>query len=226
MISIPVAVEAIIKKRPFLEAALVEGLVNLSALARHIKPEIEKMVGKEVHDSAVIMALNRLVTHLESFTAEKAKGIVENIGDITVRSNLADYTFLNSPTLLHTHAQLLEKINQMNNIFCTFSRGIYETTLVVSESLIALVEEAFAGEQVISKNTNLSLITVKLPSDNTLYPGVYYYLFKELAWDNINIVEVISTTNEFTIVVSDKDIHRAFAVLMNAKQRGASVEKM
>ena len=219
MISIPVAVEAIIKKRPFLEAALVEGLVNLSALARHIKPEIEKMVGKEVNDSAVIMALNRLVPHLESFTAEKAKGIVENIGDITVRSNLADYTFLNSPTLLHTHAQLLEKINQMNNIFCTFSQGIYETTLVVSESLIDLVEEAFAGEQVVSKNTNLSLITVKLPSDNTLYPGVYYYLFKELAWDNINIVEVISTTNEFTIVVSDKDIHRAFAVMMNAKQQ-------
>ena len=220
MISIPAAVETVIKKRPFLEVALVEGLMNLSALARHIKPEIEKIVDKEVNDSAVIMAINRLIPHLEVVTAEKAKGIVENIGDITVRSNLADYTFLNSPSLLHTYTLLLKRVNQMKNIFCTFSQGVGETTLVVSESIIPLVEELFAEEQTTSKHTNLSIITVKLPSDNALYPGVYYHLFKELAWDSINIVEVISTTNEFTIVVSDKDIHRAFAVMMNAKQFG------
>lgn len=226
MISIPTAVEAVIKKRPFLEVALVEGLINLSALARQLKPEIEQMVDKEVNDSAVIMALNRLVPRLEIVSAEKAQGIVENIGDITVRSNLADYTFVNSPTLHHTQAKLLEQINEIKNIFCTFSQGIYETTLVVSESLSGLIEELFAKERLITKNSNLSLITVKLPSNNTTYPGVYYYLFKELAWDNINLVEVISTTNEFTIVVSDKDIHRAFAVLMNAKQRGAQVESI
>jgi aspartokinase len=226
MVSIPTAVETVIKKRPFLEGALVDGLINLSALARQLKPEIERMVCKEVNDSAVIMALNRLVPRLGAVSAEKAQGVVENIGDITVRSNLADYTFLNSPTLHRKQAQLLEKMSEANNIFCTFSQGIYETTIVVSESLMGVMEELFAEEQVVSKNSNLSLITVTLPSDNTLYPGVYYYLFKELAWDDINLVDVISTSNEFTIVVSDKDIHRAFAVLMNAKQRGANVEKM
>ena len=56
MLTIPNAVEEVIKKKPFLEGALVEGLVNLSALARQLKPEIEKKVGKEVNDSAVIMA--------------------------------------------------------------------------------------------------------------------------------------------------------------------------
>lgn len=226
MISIPTAVEAVIKKRPFLEAALIEGLINLSALARHLKPEIEKMVDKEVNDSAVIMALNRLVPNLEASVATKARVVVEKIGDITVRSNLADYTFVNSATLHQTHAKLLEKINQMTNIFCTFSQGVYETTLVVSDSVAEMVEQLYTEEQMINKNSELSLITVKLPSDNTLYPGVYYYLFKELAWDDINIVEVISTTNEFTIVVADKDIHRAFAVMMNTKQRVAQLNQI
>lgn len=219
MVSIPTAVEAVIKKRPFLEEALVEGLINLSALARQLKPEIEKLVGKEVNDSAVIMALNRLVPRLGAVSVEMAKSIVENIGDITVRSNLADYTFQNTSSLHRKQAQLLDKINEMKNVFCTFSQGVYETTIVVSESIANLVEEIFADEVVVAKNANLSLITVKLPSDNTRYPGVYYYLFKELAWDNINIVEVVSTTNEFTIVVNNEDIHRAFAILMNAKQR-------
>ncbi len=99
MLTIPNAVEEVIKKKPFLEGALVEGLINLSALARQLKPEIEKQVGKAVNDSAVIMALNRLVPRLELMSAMKFKKVVENIGDIIVRSNLADFAFTNSATL-------------------------------------------------------------------------------------------------------------------------------
>lgn len=61
MTSIPTVVEEIIKKKPFLESALIEGLVNLSALARKLKPEVEKQAGRTVNDGAIIMALNRLV---------------------------------------------------------------------------------------------------------------------------------------------------------------------
>ena len=219
MLTIPNAVEEVIKKKPFLEGALVEGLVNLSALARQLKPEIEKKVGKGVNDSAVIMALNRLVPRLELMSAMKFKKVVENIGDIIVRSNLADYAFSNSPTLYERQAALLGRVRSMKDVFCTFSQGIYETTLVISSSIVPLVDEIFADEHNIAKTIDLSSITVKLPSENTICPGVYYYIFKELAWDNINIAEVISTTNEFTVVVSDADIHRAFTILMEAKRQ-------
>ena len=218
MLSIPVAVETVIKRKPFLEGALVEGLINLSALARQLKPEVEKMVGKEVNDSAVIMALNRLVPRLELISTMKVKRVVENMGDIIVRSDLSDYTFVNSPSLYPRQAELLNHIREQKNVFCTFSQGIYETTLIVSEQLNDLVKEIFAEETKIAENHDLSLITIKLPTDNTICPGVYYYLFKELAWDSINVVEVISTTNEFTIVVGDDDIHRAFSILMEAKK--------
>jgi len=218
MITIPNAVEEVIKKKPFLESALVEGLINLSALARQLKPDIEKKVGKEVNDSAVIMALNRLVPRLELMSTMKFKKVVENIGDIIVRSNLADIAFANSNTLFEKQAILLDRVRNMKDVFCTFSQGIYETTLVVSNSILGLVEEIFTNETLIAKTDNLSSITVKLPVENTVCPGVYYYIFKELAWDNINIAEVISTTNEFTVVISDADIHRAFTILMEAKR--------
>ncbi len=219
MITIPNAVEEVIKKKPFLEGALVDGLVNLSALARQLKPEVEKKVGKEVNDSAVIMALNRLVPRLELMSAMKFKKVVENIGDIIVRSNLADYAFVNSPTLYEKQSQLLDRVRNVKDLFCTFSQGIYETTLVVSAAIAPMVDEIFREEVNIAKTLNLSSITVKLPMENTVCPGVYYYIFKELAWDNINIIEVISTTTEFTVVVSDEDIHRAFTILMEAKRQ-------
>ena len=136
MISIPVAVEEVVKKKPFLEGALVDGLINLSALARQIKPEVEERIGKTVNDSAVIMALNRLVPRLELMSAMKIKNVVENMGDIVVRSNLSDFTFLNTSTLYGLQARLLNEVHSLKNVFCTFSQGIYETTLVVSDSIV------------------------------------------------------------------------------------------
>lgn len=219
MITIPSAVESVIKKKPFLESALIEGIVNLSALSRQIKPEIERILGKPVNDGAIIMALNRLVPNLELVSTMKFKKVVENMGDIIVRSNLADFAFSNSKTLFTRQAKLLELVKGRGDIFCTFSQGISETTLVVSSSIIPLVEEIYHDETLISKKLSLSSITVKLPEDNSIYPGVYYYIFKKLAWDNINITEVISTTNEFTVVVNDADIHRAFSILMDTKNQ-------
>lgn len=219
MITIPSAVEKVIKKKPFLESALIEGIVNLSALSRKIKPEIEEILAKEVNDGAIIMALNRLVPRLELISTLKFQKVVENIGDIIVRSNLVDYAFVNSKTLYTKQAKLLERINDLSDVFCTFSQGVSETTVVVSSTAAKLVEEIFSEETLISKTGTMSSITVKLPYENSIYPGVYYYIFKELAWDNININEVISTTNEFTVIVDDADIHRAFSILMESKKQ-------
>lgn len=221
MLTIPNVVEEVIKKKPFLEGALIEGLINLSALARQLKPEIEHKIGKPVNESAVIMALNRLVPRLELTSTMKFKRIIAGVGDIIVRSNLTDFTYSNTSTLYSRQEELLKEVyssTTAQDIFCTFSQGIYETTLVVSSSLSELVERIFSNENLILKRDNLSSITVKLPPENTTCPGVYYYIFKELAWDNINISEVISTSNEFTVVVSDNDIHRAFTILMEAKR--------
>ena len=68
-----------------------------------------------------------------------------------------------------------------------------------------------------NKIENLSSITVKLPQENISTPGVYYYIFQRLAWEGIIIHEVISTTNEFTIIVSDDQIDVAFKVIKGLK---------
>lgn len=39
------------------------------------------------------------------------------------------------------------------------------------------------------------------------------------AWAGINVCEIISTSNEISIVVSEEDVHRAFAILMGLKKK-------
>ena len=67
------------------------------------------------------------------------------------------------------------------------------------------------------KEGDLSSISVKLPEDNVRIPGIYYFIFQRLAWEGIIINEVISTTNEFTIIVAEDQIDKAFKVMKDLK---------
>lgn len=169
-----------------------------------------------------MMALKRMGSRLELLSNMRFRRVIGHLGDVVVRSNLADLTYRNSPSLFRCQARLLEHVHESKEAFCTFSQGVGETAIVLSHSLVAAAEEIFRDERQVAKSDSLSSITLKLPAENSLYPGVYYYIFKELAWDNINMVELISTTNEFTVVVHDDDIHRAFSILMDVK-RGAAL---
>ena len=56
---------------------------------------------------------------------------------------------------------------------------------------------------------------MKLPRDNVKMTVLYYHILKKIAWNKINIIEVISTTNEFTLIVEEQDVGNAFNVLKN-----------
>ena len=80
------------------------------------------------------------------------------------------------------------------------------------------MEQIFIYEKLIFQKYSLSSITLRLSLKRTETTGFYYYILKELALEKINIEELISTTNEFTILVNDNDIDRAFSVLMRLKK--------
>ena len=126
---------------------------------------------------------------------------------------MVDYTFKNSDSLVEKHIKLLKKIANNNEVFYIFVQGVFETNLVVSESLKPEIDKLFINEKRTSFTDKLSSVTLKLPAENTEVTGFYYHILRKIAWEGINIVEVISTTNEFTIVVNDKDVDRAFSVL-------------
>lgn len=210
-------VEEYIKTKPFLSSALSQGIINLTSLSRLIKPEIEHQLGKEVKNGAIVMALKRLSSELEFRVTHRVLKFVRNIGEITVRSSLNDYTFKVSETLLKSQAAFMSEIEGLNTVFYTSSRGVNESNIVVSNEVAELVGKIFQHEILLEKQENLSSITVKLPKDNVNVPGIYYFIFQRLSWEGINIYEVISTTNEFTILVNDEQVDKAFTVIKNLK---------
>ncbi len=217
MKTISSVVENYIKSKPFLQSALAQGIINLTSLSRNVKEDIEKELGKDVRNGAIVMALKRLSAELEFRATHRILKVLKNIGEITVRSSLTDYTFLVSDTILNKQAKLLQEINTNKDVFYTSSRGVNETNIVISNSLNELVETLFKDEKMTQREDNLSSISVKLPEDNVRIPGIYYFIFQRLAWEGIIINEVISTTNEFTIIVDEDQIDKAFKVMKDLK---------
>ncbi|HCD22960.1 MAG: aspartate kinase [Flavobacteriaceae bacterium] len=218
MKTISSVVENYIKKKPFLQSALSQGIINLTSLSRYIRPEIEEALGKDIRNGAIVMALKRLSDDLEFRATHKIVKVLKEIGEITVRSSLTDFTFLVSETILENQTVLLKEVNKNKEVFYTSSRGVNELNIVVSSVLDPVIEQLFAAEKCTQKASNLSSITVKLPSENVSVPGIYYFIFQRLAWEGIVLYEVISTTNEFTIIVDDQHVDVAFKTIKNLKE--------
>ena len=217
MKTISSVVENYIKNKPFLSTALSEGIINLTSLSRRIKPEIELVLKKQIRSGAIVMALKRISNSLEFVSTHKILKILKNIGDITVRSNLIDYSFKVSDSLLSCQAKFLSEIDNPQLIFYTSSRGVTESNIIISNEMKEKMEAYFEKEILIKKTDNLSSISIKLPVENVSIPGIYYFIFQKMSWEGINIIEVISTSNEFTIVLDDKNVNDAFKIIKNLK---------
>lgn len=212
MRTISEALERIIAQTPFLEEGLSLGIINLSALARSLRLRVEKGLVKDVSDAALVMALKRLADKLKKKRSRPGE-MAHYVSDITVRSNLSEYTFRNSETILPRQIKLLQEIKGRNDRFITFSSGASETTAIVSSDFEEAMGRIFKGEKLVCRYGGLSAIILRLTPQTVSAPGIYYLILKLLAWEDINLIEVVSTYTEFVILIEDANIDRAFAVL-------------
>ena len=216
MITIKSHIEKHLKKEPFLLENIRNGMINISALARNIEPELSEKIGRKINCNAIIMAIKRM--EIEEINKSRIiKKQLKKIGDLTVKSGLIDYSFKNT----HEFEKLSSRFNlsqlTKTNGFHTLSKGINETTIIISENLKSIFEKSLKGIEYESKKENLSSITIQLPKQNTEISGLYYSILGIIAWRDISIIEVISTTNELTIILSEENTSAALETLIRMK---------
>ena len=139
MKTISSCINEILVSRPFLEEALSREIINFSALAKDLNHSVSEMLRKPVKDGAITMALRRYKPPVDIESEGVIKNVFKNLGDITVRSSLSDFTFQNSDTLIDSHSKVLKKINKNNQIFYAFTRGVFESNIIPSQALEYLI---------------------------------------------------------------------------------------
>ncbi len=211
-------VSTLINQSPIIQEALDLDLINITSLARYLQRNIERELDRDVQLAAIVMAIKRRPTNMSQILDKSLSQFMNSLGDVLVRSDIFDYTFGHSLSFRKSQIKFLELIEDETNSYYSFCRGMGETTIVVNRALQTIVEQVFKKEKLLVSRNNLAAISISLPSNNQDISGVYYTLFKRLAWQGINIVEVISTSNEITLIVSKVDIDQVFAIILQLKQ--------
>lgn len=210
MITIHEAVKTIVKNSPLLEDGLKRGLINYSAFSREYKKQIEDELMKPVNQGAIQMALKRISK--EAKTKDFAKKIFKQAPEIITRSNLFELTIRHTPSL-SLMQQLGTLRDKPDNYFLTLTEGVFESTIIASKALREEILSKVTKESIIFQLDNLAAITIRLPKESLYTPGVFYTFLKQMAWENINVIEMVSTTYEDSLILAENDVDKAFVSL-------------
>ncbi len=213
MKTITSCVHEILRHQPFLDDALAKDLINFSSLAANLQPEIEKELRKPVKQGSIIMALRRYAP--QKNLAKKTN--LRDMGDIVVRSGITEYTYLNSKSILASQAELLNIVKNEPEVYLNYSSNYRESNILVSSDLKETVSECFKNEHLVSVKSDLSSITIALPKNSSKTVGLYFYIFKLLAYEGIPVFEMISTSNYFALFLEKEYINQAFLLLNEIK---------
>ncbi len=211
MITISQAVRDKVEKSPILNEAMLLGVLNYSALARILRKDLEKDLYKPVSQGSIVMALKRMSEQIK--VKAKHSNIFNKTPDMLIRSNLMEVTILNSNFSAEKFKSIFKKIHQQEKYFVTVTQGVFETTIIASNELYPELKRIIKSEEIVSQFDKLSAITIRLPREAIPTPGVYYSILKLLTWEGINVIEVVSTFLEFSIILEDQEVDKAFSIL-------------
>ncbi len=211
--SVSSCVKRIIDKTPFIHEMLVRGILSFSNYASSIKEEVEENYGKSVKHSAIVMAIRRYGEELK--TRENSEKKVNVDYEIVMKTKICDLNIVRNDKFLSKLTKLYHEVSTEKGDFLNVSLGSHEISVAVSEKYGDVVDEISLGEEILHRKDDLVALSLVFSGEFMATPGIVYEAVRKLAWEVINVIEIISTKNELTFVINRTDSMKAFDVLQS-----------
>ena len=210
--SVAGCVKNVINRSPFISEMLIQEVISFSNLAKFIKPKVEALYGQSVNSAAIVMAIRRYAEDLKRNKEKRKQGTINY--EISMKTNIYDVNFLRNDSFISSLPVLYERIRPESGDFLNVTLGSHEISLAVSEKYKPIVDELLAKEKIVSTMNDLVALTIVFHDGGFLEtPGVLYLAVRKLAWENINVIEIVSTMNILTFVIKREDSLSAYAAL-------------
>ena len=210
MIKVSRVVEEIVQSSEVARSALTDGYLNLNAYARSIKDDVEAKAKKPVKIGSIVVALSRLGRMLQ-----RATPLIPEIEiiNLSVRSGLTELTYNRTPENLAILRQVYQKAKLRATDFFTVSQGTGEITIISIEQAMSSIRHLFGRQKPKALIRGLSSLTIEFVTEYIGTPNIFFAFIRCLALQRINIVEVVSTYTEFTLILGEQDLERAFSIV-------------
>ncbi len=211
MASISSHAAQLVAENPSLSFGLHHGLLNLTRTARFLQPLIEARTGKPVRPSAILMALSRLQKQFGDSEASAATSF--QIDRISIQSGLCALTL---PKSVETHRSLGKIFGRVQsaNGYMTVTEGTAEITAIMDEDFLSDAAKTLQAspKRIVPRLAGLG---IRINEAYIGKPGLLYAILQQIALQGLSVVEVTSTTSEFSVYLTDDDARLAFDSIYN-----------
>ena len=204
-------VNKLVDERIYLHEALSKGIASYGSVAKHLKTEIEKELGKEVEHSAIVTALRRYSEKLT--TKLKDEKFNTKNSEVNLKTHIIDINVVKTQELFDKLKRFYDLINFEKGDILHVIYGRTHVAIVTNERYKEKILNLLQNQKIKKIEENLVALSFTVGKERIDKPGVLFQITRSLAWENINVVEIISVDIDITFIIEKKDANRGYNAL-------------
>jgi len=211
MVTISHVVTKLIDDNIYLQEAIGKKIASYGSVAKQLKPEIEEELRKEVAHYAIVAAIRRY--------SEKMQVRFRDIkfdtksSEVNLKTNVIDIHVLRSLGLFDKLKRIYDIIQFGKGDTLNIIYGRNTVSIVTNERYKENILNFLQNERIYSVQEDLVSLSFSLSKKLVSTAGVLFQIVRNFAWENINIIEVISMDFEITFILNERDAVRGYKAL-------------
>jgi len=209
-ISVPEVVREIITRNRSIYDCMKMDLINYTALAIKIQPEIEKILGNSVNVNTVVVAIKRYADSFETKEDVKEESVLKN-ARLVLTDGIMDIKLSIKDSNEMDPVSILDKFSKVTNNYDFFR---------LSDSFRFLTEDMEDIRQIFRNvsnrddmfNTGLAKIRISIPTSQN-QSDVVSYVAEVLHANGIELVNAFFSQDSIVIILNEKNSSRAYDIL-------------
>lgn len=208
-LSVPEVVREIITRNRSIYDCMKMDLINYTALAVKIQPEVEKLIGNQVNLNTIVVAIKRYADSFEEKNEITSESFLKN-AKLSLTDGIVDIKL--SPASLGNidPFSILNKFSEITSDYEFFRLADSFRVLTVDDDEIRQLIQTLPNNENFL-NTGLARIKISVPSGQKRSVGS---LVSEVLHENgIDIVDAYFSQENIIIILNGKDASRAYEIL-------------
>ena len=209
-VSVPEVVREIITRNRSIYDCMKMDLINYTALAVKIQPEIERILGNSVNLNTVVVAIKRYADSFEIKEEVKEESVLKN-ARLALTDGIMDVKFSIKDSNEMDPVAILDKFSKITSNYEFFR---------LSDSFRFLAEDMEDIREIFSNvsnredmfNTGLAKIRISIPSSEN-QSDVVSYVAEVLHANGIELVNAFFSQDNIIVILNEKDSSRAYDIL-------------
>ncbi len=208
--SVPEVVKEIITRNRSIYDCMKMDLINYTALAVKIQPEIERILGNSVNINTVVVAIKRYSDSFEIKEEVREESVLKN-ARLVLTDGIMDIKFSIKDSNEMDPMSILDKFSKVTNNYDFFR---------LSDSFRFLTEDMEDIRQIFRNvsnrddmfNTGLAKIRISIPTSQN-QSDVVSYVADVLHTNGIELENAFFSQDSIIIILNEKDSSRAYDIL-------------